>query len=104
MEWLILIISACFEVGVMVNLQKSEGFKNIKYTILSILSQGVSLFLLSLTLNVLPLNIAYATWTGLGTIGSVIFGIIFLNESKDNEKFICMSLIIIGITGLKLSN
>ncbi|MEG0364884.1 MAG: multidrug efflux SMR transporter [Erysipelotrichales bacterium] len=104
MEWIILSISACFEVSVMVNLQKSNGFKKLKPTIIVVISQIISIFLLSLALKTLPLNIGYATWTGLGTIGSVIFGIIYLKEDKDYRKFIFMFLIIMGIIGLKLSN
>ncbi|MDL2211545.1 multidrug efflux SMR transporter [Erysipelotrichaceae bacterium OttesenSCG-928-M19] len=103
MAWFILIISSCFEVLVMINLAKSNGFKNIKYTLLALVFQVISILLLGYTLQYLSINLAYATWTGLGTIGSVIYGIIFLNETRDYRKFIFMSLIMIGIIGLKLT-
>lgn len=102
MEWIILVVSSMFEVSVMVNLEKSNGFRDVKHTVLAIVSQIIGLYLLSQTLSTLPLNVAYAAWTGLGTIGSLLYGVFFLKEDKNIYKFIFMSFIIVGIVGLKI--
>lgn len=59
-------------------------------------------YFLSLLLRSLPLGTAYGIWTGIGTVGTVILGILLFNESIDPVRLICIGLIIIGITGLKV--
>jgi quaternary ammonium compound-resistance protein SugE len=61
-----------------------------------------SFYFLSLALRNLPLGTAYAIWTGIGTVGTVILGVILFNEPIDTLRLICIGLIIIGIVGLKL--
>jgi quaternary ammonium compound-resistance protein SugE len=63
---------------------------------------AVGFYFLSLSVKTLPLGTAYAVWTGIGTIGTVVFGIIFFKEPFDVIKAVCILLIVIGIVGLKL--
>jgi quaternary ammonium compound-resistance protein SugE len=53
-------------------------------------------------LKALPLGTAYAVWTGIGTIGTVIVGIWLFRESADVLRLLCVGLIVVGIVGLKL--
>ena len=62
----------------------------------------LSFYFLSEALKQLPLGTAYAVWTGIGTIGTVIFGILIFKEPLTISKLICIALIVSGITGLKL--
>ena len=75
MMWLVLICASFFELAFTVCMKLSNGLKNVKYTILTVLSTCTSIGLLSIATKTLPLGIAYAVWTGLGTLFNVLFGI-----------------------------
>jgi quaternary ammonium compound-resistance protein SugE len=62
----------------------------------------VSLGLLGLALRTLPLGTAYAIWTGVGTVGTALLGIMLFHEAADPIRLVCMGLILAGIVGLKL--
>ena len=62
----------------------------------------VGIFFLSLSVRTLPLGTAYAVWTGIGTIGTVLYGMMFFGEPVEILRIVFMMLIIIGIVGLKL--
>jgi quaternary ammonium compound-resistance protein SugE len=64
---------------------------------------GVSFYLLSLSMRVLPIGVSYTVWTGIGAVGSVIVGYFFFSENLGLIKTICLLLIIAGILGLKFS-
>ena len=101
--WLVLIISSFCELAFTVFMKLSDGFKNKKYTVLTILSTALSIFLLSLATKTLPLGIAYAVWTGLGTILTMSFGILVFKENCDGKKIFFMGLVLLGVIGLRLS-
>ena len=79
-------------VGFTVCMKLSNGFKNVKFTILTFLITALGIFLLSTATKTLPLGVAYAVWTGLGTLFTVLFGILVFKESRDRKKlfFMCM--------------
>jgi quaternary ammonium compound-resistance protein SugE len=62
---------------------------------------AVSLGLLGLALKTLPLGTAYAIWTGIGTVGTVVLGILLFGETASAARLVCVALIIAGIVGLK---
>lgn len=62
----------------------------------------LGIFLLSNATKVLPLGVAYAVWTGLGSLFAVLFGIIFFKESRDAKKLFFICLVIAGVIGLRL--
>lgn len=103
MMWIVLLISSFFELGFTVFLKLSEGFKKKKYTCLAILSTIGSIGLLSVATTQLPLGIAYAIWTGLGTVLITLFGIAVFKESKDPLKLFFLTMVLIGVIGLRLS-
>ena len=81
MMWLLLILASCCELAFTVFMKLSNGFQNKKYTVLTIIATTLSIFLLSVATKTLPLGIAYAVWTGLGTIFTVLIGVIGLRLS-----------------------
>jgi quaternary ammonium compound-resistance protein SugE len=103
MAWLTLFFAGLFEVGWAVGLKYTDGFTRLWPTFATILSMAVSLGLLGLALRTLPLGTAYAVWTGIGTIGTVIVGIMWLGDSADALRLACIALIVAGIAGLKLT-
>lgn len=103
MMWIVLILASCCELGFTVFMKLSDGFKNKKYTVLTIATVSLSIYLLSLAVKTLPLGIAYAVWTGLGTMFNVLFGIFVFHESRDRKKLFFMGMILMGVVGLRLS-
>ncbi|MEA1651951.1 quaternary ammonium compound efflux SMR transporter SugE [Nitrospirillum sp. BR 11164] len=104
MAWLWLLLAGLSEVGWAVGLKYTDGFTRLVPSILTITAMGVSLGLLGLALRALPLGTAYAVWTGIGTLGTVIAGIILFNEPATALRLACIGLIVAGIAGLKLAH
>lgn len=102
MEWIILVLAGIFEVVWASGLKYTEGFTKMIPSSLTIGAMIISFWLLSLSFKTLPLSTSYAVWTGIGTVGTVIFGIMWLGESADPFKLFFVLLILIGIVGLKL--
>ncbi|HEJ3152474.1 TPA: quaternary ammonium compound efflux SMR transporter SugE [Pseudomonas aeruginosa] len=104
MSWIILFFAGLFEVGWAVGLKYTEGFSKPLPTVLTALAMLVSLGLLGLTMKHLPLGTAYAVWTGVGAVGTVIAGIVLFGESMALLRLASVALIVCGLVGLKLSH
>ena len=104
MSWIILFFAGLFEVGLAVGLKYTEGFTRPIPTALTVAAMLVSLGLLGLAMKELPLGTAYAIWTGVGAVGTVIAGIILFGESMALFRLASVALIIAGLAGLKLSS
>lgn len=104
MSWIILFLAGLFEVGWAVGLKYTDGFTRPLPTLLTIAAMLVSLGLLGLAVRELPLGTAYAVWTGVGAIGTVIAGIILFGESMALMRLASVALIICGLIGLKMSH
>ncbi len=102
MEWIYLLIAGLLEVTWAIGLKYSHGFSIIIPSILTVIGMIASFYFLGLALRHLPLGTAYAVWTGIGTIGTVILGIILFKEPVSAVRIMCICLIVSGITGLKL--
>lgn len=102
MTWMILILAGLLEVGWAVGLKYTAGFTRLYPSVLTVLAMGGSVGLLGWALRTLPLGTAYAIWTGIGTVGTAIFGIMVLGESATPARLCCIALIVVGILGLKL--
>ncbi|AXF57300.1 DMT family transporter [Salicibibacter kimchii] len=102
MSWIALIIAGLFEVVGVTGIQMiTNGNKRSGFTVL-LVGFVISFTLLSIAMEVIPLGIAYAVWTGIGTVGSALVGMIFYNESKDRLRLVFIGLVIIAIVGLRL--
>ncbi len=102
MAWLYLFVAGLFEVGWAIGLKYTQGFTRLVPSVLTLVSMVVSLGLLGLALKSLPLGTAYAIWTGVGTIGTAVLGIVILGEPAGALRLACIGLIVAGIVGLKL--
>ena len=103
MPWIILFFAGLFEVGWAVGLKYTDGFSRPLPTALTVGAMIISLGLLGLAMKDLPLGTAYAIWTGVGAIGTVIAGIILFGESMALFRLASVALIIAGLVGLKVS-
>jgi quaternary ammonium compound-resistance protein SugE len=102
MAWALLIAAGVFEVGWAVGLKFTDGFTRLWPSFATACSMIVSLGLLGLALRSLPLGTAYAVWTGVGTVGTVLLGIALFGEPATVTRLGCIALIVAGIAGLKL--
>ena len=101
MHWIYLFVAGLFEIGWAIGLKYTEGFSRPVPTALTIASMIVSLGLRGLALKELPVGTAYAVWTGIGTIGTAILGIVLFAEPATAVRLACIALIAAGIIGLK---
>lgn len=102
MHWFYLLIAGIFEISWAVGLKFSHGFTQIIPSVLTVICMIASFYFLAVALKNLPLGTAYAIWTGIGTIGTVILGIILFKEPVTTVRLFCIALIVCGITGLKM--
>jgi len=103
MPWTLLFLAGLFEVAWAVGLKYTDGFTKPLPTTLTVGAMVVSVVLLGLAVKHLPVGTAYAVWTGIGTIGTVILGIVLLGDSAAPIRIVCLALILTGIVGLKLT-
>src|SRR5471030_2283169 len=103
MTWIILILAGLLEVAWAVGLKYTDGFSKPLPTVLTLGAMAGSVAMLGLALRTLPLGTAYAIWTGIGTVGTVIFGIVVLDEPAGMVRLLCILMIVAGIAGLKLA-
>jgi quaternary ammonium compound-resistance protein SugE len=103
MAWIILIVAGLFEVAWAVGLKYTDGFTRAVPSIMTGVAIVISMGLLGLALRTLHLGTAYAVWTGIGTVGTVIFGILVFREPATAARLFCIALIVVGIAGLKLT-
>ena len=104
MPWIYLFVAGLFEVGWAYFLEQSHGFRLVIPSVATVLFLVASLGFLSLALRYLSMGVAYAVWTGIGAVGTVIVGVAFLGEARYLPKLACVALIAIGILGLRLSS
>lgn len=104
MDWIFLIIAGCFETGFALCLGKMKGLTGTPWLMwgLGFIScLFLSMFLLSRSVKTIPIGTAYPVWTGIGAVGTVIVGILFLNEPATFRRLFFITLLIISIIGLK---
>lgn len=103
MPWILLLFAGLAEVAWAVGLKYTEGFTRPVPTALTVLAMIVSVVLLGLAMKHLPVGTAYAVWTGIGTVGTVILGIVLMGDPATPMRLACVGLIMLGIIGLKVS-
>jgi quaternary ammonium compound-resistance protein SugE len=104
MAWTYILIAGCFEIVFALGLKYTEGFTQLRPSLLTVVAGVASLLILSQSLKTLPVGTGYAMWTGIGAVGTAIFGILLFNEPRDAARLVCIGLIISGIVGLRLTS
>jgi len=103
MAWFLLLLAGLFECGWAIGLKYTDGFTRPLPTALTVISMAISVVLLGLAVKHLPIGTAYAIWTGIGTVGTVLLGIWLLGDAASAPRLACILLIVAGIAGLKLT-
>ena len=102
MAWVILVIAGLLEIGWAVGLKHSDGLTRPWSSAATIAAMVASMWLLAIAVRSLPVGTAYAVWTGIGTVGTVVVGILVLGEPATLVRLACIGLIVAGIAGLKM--
>ncbi|MGI8997608.1 MAG: quaternary ammonium compound efflux SMR transporter SugE [Pyrinomonadaceae bacterium] len=104
MAWIYLLIAGVLEIMWAIGLKYTEGFSRLWPSVGTLAAMVVSFFFLSQALKTLPVGTAYAVWTGIGAVGTALFGILLFGESREAGRLACIVLIVAGIIGLKLTS
>jgi small multidrug resistance pump len=99
---LLLLVAILSEVVGTVALKASDGFARFGPTALVVVGYGLTFYFLGLALKQIPLGVAYAIWSGLGTAGAVLAGVLLWRESLNLAGVIGIALIIVGVVVLNL--
>lgn len=102
MSWVYLVIAGLLEIIWAIGLKYTGGFTRLWPTTITVAAMVASVALLGLALRTLPVGTGYAVWTGIGTVGTVIVGILILGEAVTPARIVSIGLIVAGIAGLKL--
>lgn len=102
MAWLWLVIAGIFEFTFAIFLKLSDGFSKPYYTAGFFIASLLSFFFLTKALKEIPLGTAYAIWTGIGSVGVVLIGILFFREPAGFLKLFFMTTLIASIIALKV--
>lgn len=102
MSWIWLLLAGLLEVVWAVGLKYSQGFTRFWPGVATVVAMVGSVFLLALAVKTLPLGTAYAVWTGIGAVGTVVFGMVVLGDPATAGRIVCLAMIIGGIAGLKM--
>ncbi|GAB3037256.1 DMT family transporter [Bowmanella dokdonensis] len=102
MAWCYLTFASLFEILFALSLKHSDSFTHVGYSTMAVLNMFLSLLLLSVAMQTLPLALSYAVWTGAGIIGTSLTAMLWLNEAVNPLKLGGLVLIGLGILLLKL--
>ena len=104
MAWVLLTVAGLFEIAWAIGLKYTDGFTRVWPSIGTGAAMVVSVVLLGLAMRNLPVGTAYAVWTGIGAVGTVLLGIMLFGEPATAGRIVCIVLIVAGILGLKLTH
>jgi quaternary ammonium compound-resistance protein SugE len=104
MAWFYLVIAGLFEVGFTTSLKLSNNFSHKGWALLFITSISLSFYFLNKAIQTIPIGTAYAVWTGIGAVGTVLAGIMLFEEPADFRRMFFIFLLIGSILGLKFGS
>lgn len=102
MAWICLVLAGLFEIGWAIGLKYTEGWTRLGPSLGVVGAMGASFYFLSLSVQAIPLSVAYAVWVGIGAVGVALFSAFVLGEALTWIHWLCMAMIIAGVVGLKV--
>jgi len=101
MGWLLLLAAGLVEIAMAAALKRSEDWTRLWPSVVGVASALLSIFLLARSLRYLPLDPAYAVWTGIGSVGVVLMGVLAFGEALSGPRLACIALVVAGTVGLR---
>ena len=102
--WLALLAAGLLEIAWALGLKYSDGLTRFWPAAATLVAIALSFGLMAIALRSLPFGTAYAVWTGIGAVGSILVGMVLYSESADPVRIVCLALIVAGMIGLKLNS
>lgn len=104
MGWIYLILAGLFELGFSSFLKLSEGLTKLP-AILALVGFGIlSVLFMSKAMQTIPMGTAYAVWTGIGVLGTIILGVIFFKDPMSLGRLFFLGLLVFALIGLKATS
>ena len=103
MAWIVLVVAGLFEVCWAIGLKYTDGFSRLWPSVGTVAAMTASVVLLGWAMRTLPVGTAYAVWTGIGAVGTVLLGLVLFDEPATVARLGCVALILVGIVGLKVT-
>ena len=103
MQWLYLAIAVVFEIGVAIAAGKAEGFRNRKWTAVTLVSGALGTYFLSQALLTFNVGVGYALWTSVSGVGISLLGALLFGQRLSWRKALGIVASIVGVVGLQLS-
>ncbi|HJV70477.1 multidrug efflux SMR transporter [Ideonella sp.] len=100
--WLLILASGLLEIAFSVSMKLSDGYTRLVPSIVSVGAAILSVWLMGLTLKVIPVGTAYAVWAGIGAAGTAVVGMLLFQEPATLARIACIGLVVAGIVGLQL--
>jgi quaternary ammonium compound-resistance protein SugE len=102
MAWFYLVIAGLLEVGWAIGLKYTDGFTKLWPSVITVAVMIVSFMFLSQSAKEIPIGTAYAVWAGIGAVGTVLVGMLFMNEPAHALQVAFLLMIVVGILGIKM--
>lgn len=100
--WVLLLTSGLLDVAWAISMKYADGYSRPGWSLLSFAFLAAFVYLLGRALQVLPLGVSYAVWTGVGAVGTVVMGVLLFDEGIGPARLGFIAMIVAGIVGLKL--
>jgi quaternary ammonium compound-resistance protein SugE len=103
LAWILLVVAGLLDVAWAISMKYAEGYTRLGWSILSLTLLGGFVYLLGRALEALPVGTAYAIWTGIGAVGTVLLGVVLFGESLNPMRLGGIALVVAGTAALKLA-
>ncbi len=102
MAWVLLLMASAVEILMALSLKYAEGWTRLWPSLGGVVAALASVFLLTLAMKELPAGTAYAIWTGIGSVGITVLGMILFGDTASLLRLVYIGMIIVAVAGLRL--
>ena len=103
LAWMALVTAGLLDVGWAVAMKYAEGYTRLGWTLISLMLLAAFVFLLGKALQTLEVGIAYAVWTGIGAVGTLVMGVVLFGETLSTIKIAGIGLVLAGMVTLSFA-
>lgn len=101
--WIALVVAGLLDVAWAISMKYAGGYTRFGWSVVSLILLAAFVYLLGRALEALPVGTAYAVWTGIGAVGTVLMGIVLFGETLNPMRLAGIALVLVGIIALKLA-
>ncbi|WEX88310.1 multidrug efflux SMR transporter [Sinorhizobium garamanticum] len=101
MAWITLLAASAVEIAMGLALKYAEGWTRLVPSIIGVVAALASVYLLTIAMRELPAGTAYAAWTGIGSVGITVLGIVLFGDPVSSLRLVCIAMIIVAVAGLR---